>query len=97
MIKIEEMKSSFASESVHSIRLLIVEGILVLNVSHLSRLMNRMYMITLPKDECRRRRLTRNYDPPDVPGYFDVVVWPMYEKYAAELNGRTTISMYHCM
>ncbi|OWA51999.1 hypothetical protein BV898_16455 [Hypsibius exemplaris] len=44
------------------------------------------YYMTLTYEECRRRRIKRNYDPADVPGYFDKVVWPMHVKYAAELE-----------
>ncbi|XP_055352036.1 nicotinamide riboside kinase 2-like [Paramacrobiotus metropolitanus] len=75
-------------------RLLILEGILIFNVPQLACLLDRKYLITLTKEECRRRRLTRNYDPADVPGYFDLVVWPMYEKFLAQLQGTTDIEYF---
>ncbi len=34
--------------------------------------------MTLEKEECEKRRSKRAYDPPDVKGYFDKVVWPAY-------------------
>ncbi|OWA52004.1 putative Nicotinamide riboside kinase 1 [Hypsibius exemplaris] len=49
-------------------RLLILEGILVLNIPELFRLMDVRYYMTLTYEECRRRRIKRNYDPADVPG-----------------------------
>ena len=49
-------------------RLLIIEGILVMNVAQLYHLMDLKFYLTLSKEECLRRRLLRNYDPPDVAG-----------------------------
>uniref|UniRef100_A0A8V5GAV2 Uncharacterized protein n=1 Tax=Melopsittacus undulatus TaxID=13146 RepID=A0A8V5GAV2_MELUD len=37
--------------------------------------------LTLPYEECKRRRSTRVYQPADTPGYFDGHVWPMYLKH----------------
>ena len=67
-------------------KLLIIEGILILNIKELSAMFDRRYYFTLTYEECRRRRLTRTYDPSDVPGYFDMIVWPMHVKLAAELR-----------
>lgn len=36
---------------------------------------------TLTREECWARRSIRTYDPPDVPGYFEQVVWPEYERH----------------
>lgn len=30
---------------------------------------------------CNRRRDQRSYDPPDLPGYFEEIVWPVYVKH----------------
>lgn len=67
-------------------KLLILEGILILNIPELAPILDRKYYFTLSYEECLRRRLTRNYDPSDVPGYFDQVVWPMHLKMSAQLR-----------
>lgn len=33
------------------------------------------------------------YDPPDVVGYFEMCVWPMYEKHFKEFRDRTDVYM----
>ena len=38
------------------------------------------FFLTLPKDECYRRRITRNYIPADPDRFFDECIWPMYLK-----------------
>ena len=35
---------------------------------------------------------TRDYNPPDVPGYFDKVVWPHYIQAYSEIMERDDIS-----
>ncbi|VDL83129.1 unnamed protein product [Nippostrongylus brasiliensis] len=45
----------------------------------LVELCDRVIFLTLDQDTCRRRRTKRSYDPPDMPGYFDEVVWPSYQ------------------
>jgi nicotinamide/nicotinate riboside kinase len=49
----------------------------VLN-SPLKHLFDIRYFLTLSKDVCSERRDARDYLPPDPPGYFDQIVWPMY-------------------
>ena len=57
---------------------LILEGHVLLNHQPFRDLLDRRFFITLPEDVCRIRRSQRVYDPPDPPGYFDAIVWPMY-------------------
>uniref|UniRef100_A0A0K0D993 Molybdopterin synthase n=1 Tax=Angiostrongylus cantonensis TaxID=6313 RepID=A0A0K0D993_ANGCA len=40
-----------------------------------------LFFHTLNESTCRRRRSKRTYDPPDVPGYFEEVVWPAYQQH----------------
>ncbi|XP_046992961.1 nicotinamide riboside kinase 1 [Schistocerca americana] len=65
--------------------ILIIEGFLVLNYQPIVEICHLKYYLTLTRDQCWERRKVRIYDPPDVPGYFDVCVWPEYEKHRDEV------------
>lgn len=66
-------------------QILIIEGFLVLNYQPIAEICHLKYYLTLTRDQCWERRKVRIYDPPDVPGYFDVCVWPEYEKHRDEV------------
>lgn len=71
--------------------LLILEGFLLLNDHVLSNLCDLQYYLTLTKEQCWERRRVRTYDPPDIPDYFDLVVWPEYEKHRDQILGQRNI------
>lgn len=71
--------------------ILILEGFLLLNDQALSSLCDLRYYITLTREQCWARRQVRAYDPPDVPGYFDLVVWPEYEKHRDQILDKSNI------
>lgn len=63
-----------------SMNILIVEGFSILNFKPIEELCDLKYYFTLTKEECYKRRLTRVYEPPDCPGYFEACVWPEHVK-----------------
>ncbi|XP_059480290.1 nicotinamide riboside kinase 1 isoform X1 [Neocloeon triangulifer] len=70
-------------------KILILDGFLVFNDRWTSDLCDLKFYLTLTKEQCLERRDMRNYDPPDVPGYFEACVWPEHvnmKKQAMELN-----------
>uniref|UniRef100_A0A182K932 Deoxynucleoside kinase domain-containing protein n=1 Tax=Anopheles christyi TaxID=43041 RepID=A0A182K932_9DIPT len=73
------------------INILLLEGFLLFNHSFTRDLCSIKFHIHLPYERCYARRLQRVYDPPDVVGYFEMCVWPMYEKHYREFKGRKDI------
>ncbi|XP_053558470.1 nicotinamide riboside kinase 1 [Bombina bombina] len=81
-MQLKEMQSTWKEEA----HFLIIDGFLLYNYEPLDKLFNRRYFMTVPYDECKRRRSTRVYEPPDPPGFFDGHVWPMYLKHKEQME-----------
>lgn len=63
------------------LNILIIEGFLIFNHAVTFDLCNVKFHLHVPYEICYARRIKRTYDPPDVPCYFEMVVWPAYEKH----------------
>ena len=61
-------------------QVIIVDGILVLNHPEIVDQCDLKFFLTLDFETCLKRRDLRTYDPPDVPGYFEKIVYPHYVK-----------------
>lgn len=66
------------------INVLIIEGFTIFASSFILELCNLKMHMHLPYEKCFDRRKRRVYDPADVVGYFEMCVWPEYQKYFRE-------------
>lgn len=73
------------------LNILLIEGFLIFNHTILLDLFNVKFHLHVPYEFCYDRRINRNYEPPDVPYYFEMVVWPFYERHLREFKDREEI------
>lgn len=73
------------------LNILIIEGFLIFNHPVTLDLCNTKFHLHVPYEICSVRRKSKVYDPPDVLGYFEMIVWPEYEKHMKSFKGREDI------
>lgn len=58
-----------------------IDGILLFDDEKLYKMLDKKYFLDLNKEECCRRRQTRQYLLPEQPNYFEMCAWKEYLKY----------------
>lgn len=82
----------YALEYPIQLNLLIIEGFLLFNHHFTLDICDIKFFIHIPYEKCFERRSKRVYNPPDVVGYFEMIVWPYYEKHFREIKDRADIN-----
>lgn len=75
------------------LNILVLEGFMIFNQPELLQLCHLKFHFHLPYEKCFERRSKRTYDPPDVTGYFEICVWPHYEKNFQQFRDRKDITI----
>uniref|UniRef100_U5EYX8 Putative of the uridine kinase family n=1 Tax=Corethrella appendiculata TaxID=1370023 RepID=U5EYX8_9DIPT len=91
LINLQSTKSETFRNINIKLNVLILEGFLIFNHPFTLDLCNIKFHLHLPYEKCYARRIKRIYDPPDVIGYFEMFVWPFYEKHFQEFKNRNDI------
>ena len=60
---------------------ILIDGFLIYEDQELVDILDKKYFLLLDKDECIRRRNSRNYKTVDTPNYFEKCVWVAFSKY----------------
>lgn len=84
--------SSWLCDDSIVVNFLIIEGFLLFNQPEILDICQLKYHVHIPYEKCWARRSVRTYDPPDVVGYFEMIVWPMYEKHLGEFKDREDVA-----
>ena len=70
----------------------ILEGITIFNDEQTAKLCDVKFFVEIDYETCLERRRNRTYDPPDVEGYFEQVVWPEYLKNLENIANKNEIA-----
>ena len=60
---------------------ILIDGFLIYEDQELVDILDKKYFLLLDKEECLRRRNSRNYKTVDTPNYFEKCVWIEFSKY----------------
>ncbi|XP_045216874.2 nicotinamide riboside kinase 1-like [Mercenaria mercenaria] len=89
--EVKQLKSRYEQDRGDNNMFLIVEGFSVFGWSPLAKLFDMKYFLSVDRDVCFERRKYRDYNPPDKPGYFEQVVWPMHLKHLNSIKDQEDI------
>lgn len=81
------------SKPTNIVNIMLIDGFTIFNHSVLNRICQLKFHIHLPYEKCYERRMLRTYEPPDVLGYFELCVWPMYEQNFNEIKNKDDIML----
>lgn len=73
------------------LNILIIEGFLIFNHPVIFDIFNVKFHLHIPYEICYARRKNRVYEPPDVQYYFEMIVWPEYERHLREFKDRKDV------
>lgn len=71
----EKFSSKFSN-----IQLIILEGHIIFNREYFDDICDQKFFLTMGKEECKRRRQQRVYEPMPPSAFFELCVWPSYEQ-----------------
>ncbi|XP_015370847.1 PREDICTED: nicotinamide riboside kinase 2 [Diuraphis noxia] len=86
-----DMNKMMAAIDSQTSKILVLEGILLLDDIRILNLADITFFTVLDKEICWDRRVTRTYLPPEPPGYFDKYAWPEYEKYLLKIKKKNDV------
>lgn len=78
----------------YNINILLIEGFSIFNYAPIDEICHLKFFLTISKETCFERRNKRTYDPPDVPGYFEMCVWPEYIRQLQEVRDKSKNVIY---
>jgi nicotinamide/nicotinate riboside kinase len=81
----QELKKLILSEKYEFIFL---DGFLLYEDEKIYNLLDKKYFLSLDKEECIRRRASRNYKTIDTPNYFEKCVWVEFLKYKQKCQSK---------
>lgn len=81
------------TKATNIVNIMLIDGFTIFNHSVLNRICQLKFHIHLPYEKCYERRKLRTYEPPDVLGYFELCVWPMYERNFNEIKNKEDVML----
>ena len=75
----------------HTCTVIFIDGFSILGWKPLCKLFDLKYFLSVDKSTCWKRRQQRDYNPPDVPGYFEKYVWPQHLQHLEAIRDQEDI------
>lgn len=92
MVKTVEMRIKRLEEQTNNEQaVLFVDGFSMFGWKPLLPFFHKKYFLSVSREVSEGRRRARHYNPPDVPGYFETVVWPEHLKHLDSIKDQQDI------